>query len=125
MAAFRMLAAGGEPWGSGSGSPAQLSLSRVGLTGRCDGELMAAYTQNQQRRHQAGQAAGDKCQQVVAIRASYGAGAEGRQSTANLMTGEYPGEDHRRVAAAEDLVGQRESRGTGSDPVKSIEDRKN
>src|SRR5439155_9265782 len=104
---------------------AQLSVSQVGLTGGCDGKLMAAHTQNQQRRHQAGEAAGDKCQQVVAICASYGAGAEGCQSTANLMTGEYPGEDHRRVAAAEDLVGERESRRTSSDPVKPIEDRKN
>jgi hypothetical protein len=40
------------------------------------------------------------------------------------MTGEYPGKDHRRVAAAEDLVGERESRGAGSDPVQPIEDRK-
>lgn len=63
------------------------------------------------------------CQQVVAIRASYGAGAEGDQSTTNLMTGEYPGEDH--VAAAEDLVGERESRGTGSDPVQPVGNRKN
>src|SRR5438132_952211 len=96
-----------------------------GLTGRCDGGSEVAHAQNQQRRHQAGQAASDKCQQVIAARASYGAGAEGGQSTANLMTGEYPGEDHRRVAAAEDLVGERESRGTGSDPVQAIEDRKN
>src|SRR4051794_18180347 len=95
------------------------------LTGRCDGGSEVAHAQYQKGSHQAGQAAGDKCQQVVAIRASYRTGAEGGQSTANLMTGEYPGKDHRRVAAAEDLVGQRESCGTGSDPVQPIEDRKN
>src|SRR5438067_10075593 len=46
-------------WGSGSGTPAQLSVSQVGLTGRCDAKLMAAHTQNQQPRHQAGEAASD------------------------------------------------------------------
>jgi streptogramin lyase len=49
---------------SGRIGPTQLSVSRVGLTGRYDGKLGAGHAQYQQRRHQAGEAAGEKCPPV-------------------------------------------------------------
>ena len=108
----------------GCSRPGRAIGIQIWLFGRCDGEPMTAHTQNQQRRHEAGKAAGDKCQEVVAIRASYGAGAEGCQSTADLMTGEF----QERITGVSrrpktSLVSAKVA-GPVSDPVQAIEDRK-
>jgi hypothetical protein len=91
--------------------------------GRREGGLAATDAQHQQGREQAGEAAGQEGQQVVAGQAAHRARAKRRKRTADLVPGEDPRDDHRGVAAAEHLVGERESGGAGGDPVETVKDR--
>ncbi len=83
--------------------------------------------QNQQRSKQASKQAGQPAdyerKQIAALQATHRTGADRSERAAHLMRGEDSRDDHRCVAPAENLVGQRECRGPGRHPVETVEHR--
>ena len=88
--------------------------------GQDEGGLRAGDAQHQQRGEEAGEAARQERQQVVAGDAAHRTRAKRRKRAPNLVPGEDPGDDHRRIAAAEHFIGQGESGGAGGDPVEPV-----
>ncbi len=99
------------------------SAPEIPSPGRDQDRLDAADAQHQQRSEQAGEAARQEGQQVVAGQAAHRARAKCRKRAADLVPGEDPRDDHRGVAAAEHFVGERKSGGAGGDPVETVKDR--
>ena len=84
----------------------------------------AGDAQDNKGGQQAGDAAGHKGEQVVTGLTAYRARTKGSQRSADLVKSKNPGNNDRRIFAAEYFIRQYKSCRTCSDPIKAIEDRK-
>ena len=80
--------------------------------------------QRQHRRQQAQATGHHPGQRVVAELGSGRAGSHRGHGRADLVRGEHPAEDHRRVLRPVDLAAQRDRGRHGGDPVQPVEDDK-
>ena len=99
------------------------SAIEAGLLRRDESGRGVGDTQDQERGEMAGEAAGQEGQEIVPGQAADRTRAKRRKRTADLVAGEDPRDDNRRVPAAEYFVRQRERGGTDGDPVETVEDR--
>jgi hypothetical protein len=90
---------------------------------RDEDERGASDAQYQQRSEKTSEAARQEGEEVVAGQAADCARAKRRNRTADLVAGENPRDDDRRIPAAEHLVRQRERGRAGGDPVEPVKDR--